>query len=103
MVAAGQQGLAGRGTQGRGVEPVVLEAPGRKTFGIWRCARAAEGAGRAETHVVQQHDQHIRGALGREQRLDGGISGFRIFGVIGRQTRRGTIGDRQHRTRVSVR
>ena len=103
VVAPGQQGLARRRAQRRRVKPVEAQPAGGQPFGGWRVARTAERARGAEADVVDQHDQHVRRTLRREQRLDRRKRRIRILRVIGRQTRRRPIRDRQHRAGMLVR
>jgi hypothetical protein len=95
MVAAGEQRLPRRRAQRSGVQSGVLHAARGELLEIGRLARAAEGAARAETHVVDQNDQHVRRALGRPHIPDRRIAGIGIFGVVGSQPRVRHIGDRQ--------
>ena len=60
VVAAGQQRLAGRRAQRRGVEAVVPQTAGGEALGGRRVARPAERARRAEADVVEQDHQHVR-------------------------------------------
>jgi hypothetical protein len=70
VVAAGEQRGSGRCTQRRAVEAVVLQ-PGRgQTLRRWRMAGPAERAGRRETHVIEEHHQHVGGTRRRLQRHD---------------------------------
>ena len=82
VVAAGEQRLAGRRAQRRGVEAVELEAALGEALGGRRVDRAAEGARRGEADVVEEHDQHVGRALGRPQRLDRRELRVRILGVV---------------------
>ena len=65
VVPSGLERNSGWGAQRRRMEVVVAQARlGQLVHG--RCAqRAAEGAGPAEPDVVDQHDHHVGGALGR--------------------------------------
>ncbi len=64
MVAAGEQRLAGRRAQRRGVEPGVLQSARGELLEVGRVARAAEGAGGAVADVVDE-DDHARSARPR--------------------------------------
>ena len=75
------------------VEPVVPQAAGRQPFGGRGVDRPAEGGRGAETHVVEQDDEHIRRALGRAQRLDGRERRVRVLGIVGGEPERWGIGD----------
>ena len=88
VVASGQQRLARRRAQRRRVEPVEAQPAGGQPFGGWCVARTAERARGAEADVVDQHDEHVRRPLRRQQRLDRRIRSLRVLGVIRRQTRR---------------
>ena len=95
MVAPGQQRLARGRAQRRRVEAVVLEPVRREPLRGGRRARPAEGARRAEAHVVEQDHQHVRRALRRAQRLDRRERRVRVLRVVGDQSRVGLVGDRQ--------
>ena len=70
VVAPGQQRLARRRAQRRGVEAVVAQ-PGARQALEGRClARAAEGRRGAEAGVVEQDHEHVGRARRRPQRLD---------------------------------
>ena len=71
VVATRQQRLARGRAQGRRVEAVEPQPAGRQALRGGRVAGTAEGAGGAEPDVVEQDHQDVRGALRREQRLDG--------------------------------
>ena len=96
VVAAGEQGLSSGGAQRGGVEPVVAQATCRQPIRRRRPHRAAERAGRAEAHVVDEDDQDVGGTGRRGQRLDGRVRRVRVLGVVRRQTVCGMVGDRQH-------
>ena len=98
VVAAGEQRLARRRAQRRGVEAVELEAALGEPLGGRRVDRAAEGARRGEADVVEQHDQHVGRALRRPQRLDRRELGVRILGVVGRQSDVLRVGDGKNRS-----
>src|ERR1700679_339397 len=71
VVPPGEQGLTSRSTKGCGMEPGVLQTTASQALCGRGLAGATKGARRSESNVVQQDDQHVRGALWREQRLDG--------------------------------
>ena len=72
VIAARQQGLAGRRAQGGGVETVEPQAVGGQALGVGRVARAAEGARRPEPGIVDHHDHHVgRTAGGRSASIGG--------------------------------
>ena len=85
VVAAGQQRLARRRAQRRGVEPRVLQPAGGELLEVGGVARPAEGAAGAVTDVVDEDDQHVGRALGWPQLVDRWIAGVRILRVIRRQ------------------
>jgi hypothetical protein len=84
------------------VEAVEPQTSRRQPICGGRSARAAEGARRTESRIVEQHEQDVRGALRREQRLDRWECRVRVLGVVGRQATRQTIGDRQAAAKVPV-
>ena len=55
VVAAGQQGLAGRRAKGGGVESVISQPTRCELFRIRRLAGATEGAGRAKPGVIDEN------------------------------------------------
>ena len=95
VIAAGQQGLARRRADGRGMEAVVLETARGQLVGRRRGAGAAEGAGRAEAAVVDEHDEHVRRAFGRTQLLDRGGDRIRVLGIVIDEARRRGVAHRQ--------
>ena len=68
VVAPGHQRLPGRRAQRRDVEAAVAQPLVRQPLGGRHLARAAVRRGRAEAHVVDEHDHDVRGA---RDRLDG--------------------------------
>ena len=62
---------------------LILQAVGREPLGGRRVARATEGARSAEADIVDQHDQHVRRAFRRAQRLDRRKLRVRILRVVG--------------------
>ena len=112
VIAPGEKRLAGRRTQRRGVEPVVLQARTGQPLGRRCLARAAEGRRGAETDVVDQGDDHVRRARRRAHRLDRGKITTRIGRGVPVSDRGGPVRDRQdyttggikgHETRVEAR
>ena len=101
MVAAGQQGRAGRRAERRGVELVVAQPALGHPLQRRHVDRPAEGAGLAEAHVVDQHDEHVRG-LGRRLDLEP-RRGLGVAGVERRDRRELRLGDRQDRAVELVR
>ena len=95
MVSAAQEGGARRGAQSGRVEARVLEAVRGEPFGDRRGAGTTERAGRAKAEVIQQHDQDVRRARGRTQRLDRRECRRRVLRVIRGQADVSPIGDRQ--------
>ena len=93
MVAPGEQRLARRRAERGGVEAVVRQALGRHPLQGGHVDRAAEGAGRAEAHVVDQDDDHVRRALRRAQRWR--RLGLHILAVQGRGVWLRYVGDGQ--------
>ena len=63
VVAAGEHRRPCRRAQGRRVEAVVAQAAVREPLEVRRLARPTEGARGAETGVVDQDDEDVRGAL----------------------------------------
>jgi len=103
VVSAAEESRAGRRAQRRGVEAVVAQTAGRQPVRGRRPARPPEGARRAEAHVVEQDDQHVRRTGRREQRLDRSKGRVGVLRVVGRQARDRPVGNRQHRPRMPVR
>ena len=95
VVPSGQQRLARRRAERRRVEAVVLEAVGGEPLGGRRVDRAAEGARRGEADVVDQHDQDVRRALGRPQRLDRREGRRGVLRVVRGQPDRRPVRNRQ--------
>ena len=95
VVAPGQQRLARRRAQRRGVEAVVAQPVRGQALEGRRLARAAEGRGGAEARVVEQDHEHVGRAGGRTQRLDRRIRGVGVLGVVGRQSDSRAVRDRQ--------
>ena len=87
VVPPAEQRRAGRRAQGGGVEPGVLEPVRREALEGRRVARSAEGARGAEAHVVDEDDEHVRGAGRRPDRLDRRERRVRILGVVGGDAR----------------
>ena len=79
VIAAGEQGGAGRGTERRGVEPGVAQPVGSDTVQRRRRNHAAESRGSAETHVVGHDEQNVGRAFGRSDKLR--PPGLRLEGV----------------------
>ena len=96
VVAAGQQRLAGRRAQRRGVEAVEAQAAGGESLGRRAADRAAERARGGEADVVDEHDQHVRRAARWPQRLDRRERRRRVLRVVGHQPGVRLVGDRQH-------
>ena len=80
MIASAEERRPGRGTQGCCVKPIVPDAILSQAFQGWHVERAAESAGLAESHVVDEHNQHIGRALRGAQRA--GAAGLRIERVF---------------------
>ena len=104
VVAAGEQCHPGRRTERRGVELVVPEPVVGQAVHRRHVDGPAKCAGLAEPHVIDQHDEHVRGARRRldlESRRRRGIPGVehgavRVLGFRDRQHR--PVG-RQHNAR----
>ena len=75
-------------------------AASRSAVGVWHGPPNALDAPKPD--VVEQDDQHVRRALGRQQRLDRRERRVRVLGVVRRQARRRAVRDRQHRAGVAV-
>ena len=60
MVAARQQGGAGRRADRRGMEGVVGDAGFTQSRERWRMNFTAKGVCLSETDVINQHDQDVR-------------------------------------------
>src|SRR5271166_3204507 len=84
VVAPGEQRLARRRAQRRGMEAAVLEPALRQPLGCRRVDGAAEGARGGKACVVDEDDQNIGRALWRTQRLDRRELGIWVLCVIGR-------------------
>ena len=97
VIAPGQQGLAARRTEGRGVKAIVLQTDRRQFLRVRRLAGAAERARRAEPGVVNQDDQDVGRALRRTQLLDRREFAVRIFRIVGDQAGSLRSGDGQMR------
>ena len=102
VVAPGQQRLPRRRTQRRRVEAVEPQSSSGQPIGSGRPTRAAERARRTESDIVEQHDQDVRSARRRQQRLDRRKRGVRVLRVVRRETRRRAVGDRQAAAKVPV-
>ena len=85
VVAARQQRLTGRRTQGGGVKPVEPQTAVGQTLGVGRAARAAEHARRPEPGIVDHYHHHIRRLDGRPQGRDRRVGRLGILGIIGGQ------------------
>ena len=95
VVPAREQRLSGGRAERRGVEAVVLQAVRGQALGRWRRARPAEGAGGSEPYVVEQHDEHVRRALGRPEWLDRRERGVGVLRVVSYQACVRPVRDRQ--------
>jgi hypothetical protein len=95
VVSAREHGLAGGRAERGGVEAVVLQAVCGEAFSVRRLAWPAKGTRGAEADVVEQDNQHVRGACGWAQRLDRGEGRVWILRVVGDQTLVGSVGNRQ--------
>ena len=60
MIAPGQQSRPGRRAKRGGVEFIVAQPIIRQCLHCGHVDGSAKGAGLAEAHVIDQHDQHIR-------------------------------------------
>jgi hypothetical protein len=70
VVAPRQQCLPGRRAERGRVKAVQLQPVRRQPLRRRRRARSAERTRGAETDVIEQHDEYVRGSDGRPQRLD---------------------------------
>ena len=95
MVTPGQECLASRRAQGGGVESGVRQPALGQSLGRRGQARTAEGAGGAETHVIQEDDEDVGGALRRPQRLDGLVASSRVLGIVEDRTVVHPVGNRE--------
>ena len=95
VVAAGQQRLPGRRAQRGGVEPGVAQPAVGQPLRHRGVDRAAEHAGGAEAHVVEQDHQDVRRAGRRPQRRDRRERRLRVPGVVRGQPGPGPVGHGQ--------
>ena len=72
------------------------EAVRRHAFRGWRQAGAPKHTRRAEPYIVKKNQEDIRYPLRRPQRHNRFESCFRIFRVVGCQTNRLPVGNRQN-------
>ena len=66
---------------------LYFSPPAASRSAVGRLARPTERAGRTEADVVQQHDQHVRRPVRRQQRLDQRGRRVRVLRVVRRETR----------------
>jgi hypothetical protein len=101
VIPAAEQGHAGRGAQCRGVKLVVAQPVFGQSLHRRHVNRPAEGAGLAEPHVVDQHDEDVR-RFGRRLDLEPwrrrGIPDIehRAMGVLGFRDGQHRAVGRQH-------
>ena len=95
VVPAAEQRRPRRCAQCRGVEPVVGQSVSLQPCSGRHRRRPTEHAARPVPDVIEEHDQHVRCTLGREQRLDRRERGVRVFRVVCRQPQMLAIRDRQ--------
>ncbi len=96
MVAPGQHAPARVGEHSAVVwKRLYLQPVVRQPLGGRRLAGAAERAGGAEAHVVEQDDQDVGRALGGRSGSMGGNLVSRVFRVVGGQSDMLLCGDRQ--------
>ncbi len=95
MVATGEQGLSGRGTEGSGVESGVLQSPCGQTLRRRCVDRSPECAAGPESDVVEQYHQDIGSTVGGKKRLDRREGGVRVLGVVSGEAGGGSIRDGQ--------
>ncbi len=91
VVATGHQRLPRRRAQRRDVEPAVAQPLVGQPLGGRHLARAAVRRRRAEAHVVDEDDDHVRRArdgLHRPDRAGGGVDVEGQAGAIDHQARR---------------
>src|SRR4051794_8900301 len=86
VVASGQKRLPCWRTQSCGVEPVELQATGRKLLRVGRLAWSTKGAGRTEASIIYEDEQNIGRTRRWPQVPDRRILGVRIFGIVSCQT-----------------
>ena len=89
VIASGEQCLACGGTERSCVESVVGQALGGQPRLCGHVNRAAEGAGGAEAHIIDQHNHHVGRAVRGAHELRGGI--LHVLGVDGRGAMLGEI------------
>ena len=64
-IPSGQERCASRRTDGGSVKAVVAQPLSRECFHTGCFCGAAEGAGGAEAHIVEQHHDHVGSAVRR--------------------------------------
>ena len=62
MIPAGEQGRPRRRAERRGVKVIVPQPAPCQPIGRWHVDGPSERAGLTESHVVDQHDEHVGGA-----------------------------------------
>ena len=82
VIAPGQEGLPRGRAQRRRVEAIELEPVLGQALRRGRMDRAAERARRGKADVVEEHDEHIRCALRRQQPFDRRELRVRILRVV---------------------
>ena len=97
LVAAREHRRTRRRADGRHVEAVVAEPLLGDASVVRSVDRAAEGARVAESRVVDQHEEDVRGALGRRDVHRLVPVGHRALECLLRLTRERRAPDRQHR------
>ena len=96
MVPIAQQGCPGRGAQGRGVEPGVGEAAALQSLRVRHLRSIPERAAGAESHIVDQHDQHIRRTVRGSSGSTGTNDASGSFRVVGDPPQLSPVRNRQH-------
>jgi hypothetical protein len=96
MVAAREHCRARRRAESGRVETGVLQSLCREALRRRRLARTAERARRAKADIIEQDDEHVRGASWRTQLSDRRELRIRVFRVVGRQADWLAIRNRQY-------
>src|SRR6185369_4189357 len=98
VVAAAEQRRPRGGTQGRRVEPVVLEAVRGEALSRWRADGPAECAACGEADIVEQDDEDVRGTGWWSDIANRRKAGRRVLRVVRGEPDVRLVGDRQDRS-----
>jgi hypothetical protein len=96
VVATGKQRRAGGRAERRRVEAGVLQTACGQPFGVRRLTGTAKRARCTEADIIEQDDEYVGGTGRRTQRADRRELRVRILRVVGRQTDRFAVRNRQH-------